>query len=170
MNNIHMRNTTLGEYTVNSLMTVISTLELSLTSTPTLSAAILPVQVYCPLSEVWSGENTSLPLVTVPSGVRPPISILSPLGSDPSGPIHTMEMSSDLTPSTVSTTHSREKVSPAVEVPSDITLTSGWPRSGVKYKLYMHILCTYVLLTFHCYCLCATTSTAGDVIIILDIS
>ena len=48
------------------LETVISTLEVLLTSTPTLVTDILLVQVYCPLSDVCSGENTSLPIVTLP--------------------------------------------------------------------------------------------------------
>ena len=47
------------------LETVISTLEVLLTSTPTLVTDILLVQVYCPLSDVCSGENTSLPIVTL---------------------------------------------------------------------------------------------------------
>ena len=48
------------------LETVVSTLEVLLTSTPTLVTDILLVQVYCPLSDVCSGENTSLPIVTLP--------------------------------------------------------------------------------------------------------
>jgi hypothetical protein len=47
----------------------------------------------------------------------------------PSGVVHEMEMSLDLTPSTVSTEHWREYVSPAVELPKGFTFTIGGLRS-----------------------------------------
>ena len=113
-------------------MTLISILESLITFTPTVVADILPVQVYCPLSDVCSGENISMPVVTMPSVIEFIIIIRSPLIIVPSGPVHMMEIFLDLTPSTVSTVHIIENISPAIELPSVITVTSGGPRSGVR--------------------------------------
>ena len=52
----------------------------------------------------------------------------------PLGVVHEMEMSLDLTPSTVSTEHWREYVSPAVELPKGLTFTIGDLRSGEQLK------------------------------------
>ena len=93
--------------------------------TPTVSADILPVQMYCPLCEVVRREKIRLPLATLPVVV-----MFFDITVVPSGVVHEMDMSLDLTPSTVSTEHWREYISPAVELPKGFTFTIGGLRSG----------------------------------------
>ena len=113
------------EECIDLLVTLTIMLKLLLTLTPTLSADILPVQMYSPLCEVLRGEKASVPLVTVPLVVRFSVFIVAPLGV-----VQVMEISVDLTPFSVSTEHLREKVSPAVGLP----LGSIFIRGGLKSR------------------------------------
>ena len=54
------------------------------------------------------------------------------INSVPFGPDHMMEISLDLTPSTVTISHIKENTCPPVILPSVITFTNGVPRSRMK--------------------------------------
>ena len=79
-------------------------LALLLTTTSTLLAVTLPVQVYCPPLDVRSGENCRLLVVIVLLVVASFTVILSALSTTPSVPAHSMEILTRVSTSGTSST------------------------------------------------------------------
>ena len=144
----------------NVLVTLTTMLSLLLTSTSTLLAATLPVQVYCPLSEVLSGENCRLPVVIVV--IVPSVAMLSteirsePLSGAPSL-LHEVEIATEVSTSgSSSTSQVRVNTVPAYSVEERSTGDTSWPE---KVILGGGTVCVCV-----CVCVCVNMHRGSSVL------